>query len=273
MNQSKWRLIYDIPNIGSWNMAVDEAILDSVINQTSPPTLRLYAWDPPTLSLGYAQSISDIDFEKLNNLGWGIVRRPTGGKAILHTDELTYSVIAPLNDPCVTGSVLESYKRVSEALINALNHIGLQAIAQEQYANIAAKNLNPICFEIPSNYEITFDGKKLIGSAQARRKNAVLQHGSLPLYGDLTRITKVLNYSSEEYREEASNRLLNRATTVERSLLKFISWDEAAFAFEQAFRNTFGLQLEMGILSQDEINSANKIFNEKHNNTDWINRI
>ncbi len=180
-------------------MAVDEAILDGVRSGVSPATLRLYAWEPPCFSLGYAQSAADVDQAVLERAGWHLVRRPTGGRAILHTDELTYSVIGPPEDPRLAGSVLESYRCLSKALLHALHLLGIPAEAHEK--NIekpsGSPEANPVCFEVPSNYEITVGGKKLVGSAQARRRNGVLQHGSLPLVGDLTRIVQALALPGE----------------------------------------------------------------------------
>ena len=110
MNYSseQWRLLITSPASGAWNMAVDEALLEAVGSNQSLPCLRLYAWEPPCLSIGYAQPFADIDRSRLADFGWDWVRRPTGGRAILHADELTYSVIAPLDEPRVSGSVLES---------------------------------------------------------------------------------------------------------------------------------------------------------------------
>jgi lipoate-protein ligase A len=180
---ARWRLLHTTPAVGAWNMAVDEAILESVAAGTSLPTLRLYSWEPPCLSLGYAQAAGDVDLTLLNQAGWHLVRRPTGGRAILHADELTYSVIAPLKEPRVAGSVLESYSRLAQALLLALQILSLPAQTQlNSDPGNSTRNTNPVCFEVPSNYEILVNGKKLIGSAQARRKAGILQHGSLPLY-------------------------------------------------------------------------------------------
>ena len=116
-----WRLLITPPAHGAWNMAVDEADPGrpwEAVN--SLPTLRLYAWEPACLSLGYAQPLTDVDIPRLQARGWEMVRRPTGGRAVLHTDELTYSVIAPLSEPRVAGTVLESYRRLAQALVEAL---------------------------------------------------------------------------------------------------------------------------------------------------------
>ena len=181
---TSWRLIHTPPAGGAWNMAVDEAILEGARAGAVLPTLRLYAWQPPCLSLGYAQPFSDVALPRLAALGWDVVRRPTGGRAILHTDELTYSVTGPQDEPRLAGSVLESYQRLSAALLEALRQLNLPAQAAGAHLSAAegADPKGPVCFEVPSDYEIVVGGKKLIGSAQARRKGGVLQHGALPLH-------------------------------------------------------------------------------------------
>ena len=216
-----WRLLITPPRRGAWNMAVDEAILEHVQagSSESMSTLRLYAWEPACLSLGHAQPFADVDTARLKERDWEVVRRATGGRAILHTDELTYSVIGNVEEPLLTGGVLESYNRIAQALLLAVKSLGLPVEMKEGKPNDHATP-NPVCFEVPSTYEITVDGKKLIGSAQARKKEGVLQHGSLPLTGDLTRICQALVFENEAAREDASKRLLVRATSVESTRLK-----------------------------------------------------
>jgi lipoyl(octanoyl) transferase len=265
-----WRLLITPPAQGAWNMALDEALLSQIDQPQSLPVLRLYAWQPACLSLGQAQSIQDVDAEKLVRLGWCIVRRPTGGKAVLHTDELTYSIIAPLDNPIVRGTVLESYNRIAGALMAALALLQLDPVSKEIYAN--QKSSGPVCFEMPSNYEITVGGKKLIGSAQARQKEGVLQHGSLPLFGDLTRITQCLRFSSEEERQSAANRLLKHATTIEMVSRRQVSWQETATVFISAFQNHFGLVFEELPLTAQELALADKISREKYANGTWTTR-
>ncbi|KPL82782.1 hypothetical protein SE15_12025 [Thermanaerothrix daxensis] len=262
-----WRLIRSSPAPGAWNMALDEAILEAVVQWQSPPTLRLYAWEPPCLSLGYAQNFSDVDWEALNLRGWHVVRRPTGGRAILHTDELTYAVIAPQDHPIVSGSVLESYRRIATALVKALHSLGLQARADREYGQTNANGA--VCFEVPSNYEITVEGKKIIGSAQARRLQGVLQHGSFPLYGDLTRILQVLHYDDPRQREEDAQRLLAHATTAEIVLGYPLSWDIAAEAFVRAFADTFDIRFQESAPSPLEVRRAEELMREKYANPTW----
>jgi lipoate-protein ligase A len=283
MNHStaQWRLIKDSPARGSWNMAVDEAILGSVGAGESPPTLRLYAWEPPCLSLGFAQPVGDVDREGLRANGWDLVRRPTGGRAILHTDELTYAVIAPHSEPRLAGGILESYQRLSVALLHALESLGLPAESKQNPearspADQIGSNENstdPICFEVPSNYEITVHGKKLVGSAQARKREGILQHGSLPLYGDLTRIAFGLVFRDGNERSSAGDRLLKRATTVESVTGYRITWESAAQAFAVAFKETLNLDLVPGSLTAFESAHARDLVDAKYANPAWTDRV
>lgn len=269
-----WRLIKTSPAPGAWNMALDEAILQFTAAGRTPPALRLYAWEPACLSLGYAQPVKDVDFQNLIENGWELVRRPTGGRAILHTDELTYAVIAPQTEPRVAGSILESYRRLSSALVSALHLLGLPATADKEYPLPEGSQPNAaVCFEVPSNYEITVHGKKLIGSAQARRYKGVLQHGSLPLYGDLTRITQVLRFESEDERRQAAIRLLDHATTVETVLGKVLDWETAANAFKAAFEQVLNIEFVETQPEPEELNCAEELFLQKYAHSSWTERI
>ncbi len=258
-------------------MAADESILEHIGRGVTQPTLRLYAWQPACLSLGHAQPFADIDVQRLAARGWEMVRRPTGGRAILHTDELTYSVIGPADDPRLAGSVLESYNRLACALLQAVRSLGLDARSNPLSLELpgTAKHgaTNPVCFEVPSAYEITADGRKLIGSAQARRKDGVLQHGSLPLVGDLTRITEALVFPDEAARQMAADRLLARATTVESVLGRVVSWEEAAQAFVRAFESELGLHFDSAELSASEARRAAELVDQKYAHPDWMKRV
>lgn len=267
-----WRLLLTRPAHGAWNMAVDEAMLEHIGRHESLPTLRLYAWEPACLSLGSAQPYADVDEVRIKERGWEVVRRPTGGRAILHIDELTYSVTAPADEPRLVGSVLESYNRLAGALLQAVQSLGLRVEMKEGVGG-NHNSLNPVCFEVPSAYEITVQGKKLIGSAQARRKEGVLQHGSLPLKGNLARITEALIYVDETDRLNAANRLYERAATVESVLGRKVSWEDAAQAFINAFEDKLSLRLQEGVLSESEQKRAEKLVHEKYSHPGWMKRV
>lgn len=269
---NSWRLLFTHSARGGWNMAADEAILEHIHRGESKPTLRLYAWDPPCLSLGYAQSFADVDVARLRERGWEVVRRATGGRAILHTDELTYSVTGSAEDPVLAGGVLESYNRIARALLFAIRELGLPVEMKEHAQEPAAQNLNPVCFEVPSTYEITVNGKKLIGSAQARKKEGVLQHGSLPLTGDLTRICDALVFADQSMRGAAGERLLTRAVTVESVLGREVAWETAAQAFVRGFETQLGIQFERGKMSQSELKRTEELVRGKYGHPGWTER-
>lgn len=252
---------------------MDESILEHIHRRESLPTLRLYAWDPPCLSLGHAQPFADVDMERVKAHGWEVVRRVTGGRAILHTDELTYSVTGSAEEPVLAGGVLESYNRLAQSLLFAIRELGLPVEMKEHITEPAALNLNPVCFEVPSTYEITVEGKKLIGSAQARKKHGILQHGSLPLTGDLTRICEALVFKDESARKNAAQRLLARATTVQSVTGVETDWETAAQAFVKGFEAQLGIRFERQQLSQSESERAEELVNQKYANSTWMERI
>jgi lipoate-protein ligase A len=272
LEKTTWRLLVDPPAQGAWNMAVDESLLEHTGRGESLPTLRLYAWEPACLSLGYAQPFADVDTVRLRERGWDVVRRPTGGRAILHTDELTYSITAPLDEPRVLGTVLESYNRLAGALVAAVRSLGIPV---EMKDHIPGQNgaQGPVCFEVPSAYEITVGGKKLIGSAQARRREGVLQHGTLPLYGDLGRITEALVFPDESARAAAAAKLWSRATTVEAVLDRKIEWKTAAQAFVHAFESELNINFERAEISAAENTRAKILMQEKYAHASWTERV
>jgi len=261
-----WRLLHSAPADGATNMAVDEAIMRAVTAGQVPPTLRFYAWEPACLSLGRAQSVADVNLQVLQAMGFDLVRRPTGGKAILHVDELTYSVIAPEEDPRVAGGVVESYRRLSAGLVHGLERLGVAGLVADQRTENRRPE-GPVCFEVPSDYEITAGGRKLAGSAQMRARSVVLQHGALPLYGDIARICPLLAACPDPARVRA------RATTVEEVLGRPVIWDEAADALAAGFAEMLNLQLEPGTLTEEERAWAETLRAEKHATDEWTRRV
>jgi len=245
------------PAAGAWNMAVDEAILEAVGRGEAPPTLRLYAWSPPCLSLGRNQPAALVDEERLRAKGWDWVRRPSGGGAILHTDELTYAVIVPADHPLMRGGVLASYRRIAAALVVALRMLGVPAeMAGSAEKHAFAPNA---CFTRPSDYEIHVGGRKILGSAQARRGGAVLQHGTLPLWGDLGRIAEVLRFEDEDARRAEAAAVRQKAITVAEALGREVEWAEAARVFRIAVARAVGVQFRWQPLTVAERERAAEI--------------
>jgi lipoate-protein ligase A len=173
----------------------------------------------------------------------------------------------------LSGDIITSYQRLSTAILLALKNLGLPAESQPLMKSTQDTQADTVCFEIPSHYEITVKGKKLVGSAQARKKNAVLQHGTLPLNGDLTRITQALVYPDEGARSKAAHRLLSRATTVESVLGRTVPWGEVAKAFANAFKTALDIDLFIEELSQPERVRAEELIGEKYGNEEWTRRV
>src|ERR1700694_4460270 len=191
-SDAAWRLLLDPPAAGGWNMAVDEVLLDGLAAVSAPPALRFYEWAPPCLSLGYFQPFEVVDVDGCRSLGVDVVRRPTGGRAILHDRELTYSVALPLSLLGGEGGVLPSYHRLSLALERGLNRLGIPVVLAPENAAQPGPDHGPVCFDRPSAHEILLDGRKLVGSAQVRRATAILQHGSILIEPRIDRLLRCL---------------------------------------------------------------------------------
>jgi len=263
--KTAYRLIRLARADGATHMALDEAIWRAVGEGDAPPTLRLYVWRPPCLSLGRHQPLAHVSQEAIRIHGYHLVRRPTGGRAILHTDELTYSFIAPQVDPRVSGPVLHSCHKISQGLLAALARLGLgRGTAHQRPAN--GQEASAVCFESPADFEITVDGRKLIGSAQARGDGAVLQHGTLPLCGDLARICALLAVPCDPQHVHA------RATTLEQALQRPVSEQEAADAVAQGFAQALNLELNPSGLTARERQLARQLKEEKYAADSWTQR-
>ena len=273
MPSPHWRLIIEeSPRSGAANMAVDEAIAEAAADGGVPPSLRFYRWHLPTVSLGRHQKAADVDEAQLVTRGYDLVRRTTGGRAILHTDELTYSVAGPITDPLMAGGVMDAYLRFSNALLSGLKVLGLAAHKAGARTR-ATRDLSAVCFEAPSAYEITAGGLKLLGSAQSRRKGYVLQHGSLPLRGDITRLVDVLAVSPAE-KERLRQQLPRLATTLADALdlppdSESLAFPRVALAMAEGFASALELDLQPGTISARELRRSAELIRTRFADPAW----
>ncbi len=271
-----WRLIIDEqPRSGAANMALDQAIAEACAAGDVPPTLRFYRWQPPAVSLGRHQTLEEIDLAAAAARGYDIVRRPTGGRAILHTDELTYAVAAPATEPRVEGSIMDAYLRLSNALLTGLRGLGLEADKAAGSVR-AGSDVSAACFEVPSAYEITAAGRKLLGSAQSRRAGYVLQHGSLPLTGDLGRLVDVLALAEDE-RAALRAELTARAITLAQALgvdedAPSVQFANVAHALQSGFAQTLNLSFVACQPTSGEVRRAAELIREVFANPEWAGR-
>jgi lipoate-protein ligase A len=273
--RATWRLIIETePRSGPANMAIDEAIAEACATGESRPTLRFYRWSPPAVSLGRHQPVNEINIDAVFERGYELVRRTTGGRAILHTDELTYSVAAPVDEPRMAGGVMDAYLRLSNGLLAGLSKLGVAADKAGGDVR-AGRDVSAACFEVPSAYEITARGRKLMGSAQSRRQGYVLQHGSLPLVGDITRLIDVLALPPETA-QRLRQQLMLRACTLAWALgvaedSPILDFHRVAQAMAAGFAEALNLDLAPGTLSPAETRRSAVLIRERFANPDWTN--
>ncbi len=258
-----FRLLVTEPLDGAANMALDEALLLSRLRHGSPPTLRLFAWAPPTISLGYGQRLDGrIDLETARAMGLGLVRRATGGSAILHEGpdlEITYSVAAAAGDFDGSADLLQTYRWIGEGLLAGLRALGVPVeMVPVQPSDPAA--MPAFCFARTGSFELEVDGRKLVGSAQRRQGAAFLQHGAIMLGAEPGRLRRVFPGGRDP---------LADMTTLETVLGRRPSFDRTAEALADGFRTAHGLTLEPGGLSEEEAVLAGMLEREKYATDEW----
>lgn len=259
--RDQWRVVVDSPATGSWNMSVDEALLQSLRQGLAPVTLRFYRWQPATVSLGYFQDAGDVNLEAVQQLGLGLVRRPTGGRAILHDDELTYSIVLPAAAIPGGQSLGRSYRQISAALVEGLVRLGLQARMGDAKAD--RDSLPAACFALSTRADLTAAGHKIIGSAQMRRDGFILQHGSVPL--TLDREKHALVFPAGDDAEKLGSKAAGLADILGRRP----SWQELVEAFVAGFSEVFGAELVPGPLLPEERDLARRIEQEKYSRKEF----
>jgi lipoate-protein ligase A len=277
----EWRLIKDSYHTGFMNMAIDEAIMIAHREGLVPPTIRFYQWSPAAVSLGYFQDLEkEIDVDVCKNLGIDIVRRPTGGKAVLHDKELTYSFIIRENHPLVNDSILETYKKISGGIIRGLSYLGVKAelvplreklkstlSGNKAKSKISHSDIKSICFSVPSQYEVRVEDKKIVGSAQVRKREIVLQHGSLLIELEKDKLFSVFNFPSVQIRERLKIRF--KATSLEEILRKKINFSELSEILPRGFEEEFGVKLTEGKLTKQEEKISKDLLENKYSTYEW----
>jgi lipoate-protein ligase A len=238
-----WRLILDGPVDGARNMALDRAVLASVSGGIAPPTLRFYRWKRPTVTLGRFQPLDQVDVQACARRGFDIARRPTGGRGVLHDDELTYSVVAGVSDGIPRGTAA-SYRHLSSALAEAYRMLGVSAELTARQRGVKGAGA---CYLHATQADLSLGAAKLSGSAQVWTGGTVLQHGSFTISRDHVAEAEVFRMSPRDARDlEAST------ATLEECLGRRPSLDEISAAVVAAFERTLGIALESGTVSAEE---------------------
>lgn len=258
----------------AFNMALDEALLDWHGEGKIPPVVRFYEWDPPALSIGYFQKAEkEINLPAVKALGLGFVRRPTGGRAVLHEHELTYSVIVSENHPTMPQSVTGAYRVISEGLLKGFQKLGFDAsfaVPKTEDEKNALKNpRSAVCFDAPSWYELVVEGKKIAGSAQTRQKHVILQHGSILLELDVEKLFSLFTFPSEQVRERMMKAFREKAAAINDLSQRKIGLNEVKEAFRKGFEEGLHVRLEPYDLSDEQIRYVERLAKEKYERDHW----
>ena len=260
-----WRLLLESDGDGATNMATDEALLDAYLGpagRDTPPTLRLYGWNPATLSLGKGQAAEGSrDPVYLAAHGLGLVRRPTGGQAVLHERERTYCVVGRLDSPPFDRGVLATYESISDALRHGLLDLGIETSTAPREPGSSADR-NPVCFNVASSHELLHHGRKLVGSAQMRRRQAFLQHGSIPLRADARRLGSAIGSCVDA----------ERIAGLSDALGGEIRTDDLDRALAAGFERRFGMKLAHGRKTSWERQRIAGLRCWKYLSTSWTHR-
>ena len=239
---SKIRVLETGYNNAALNMAIDEALIENI---GDAPILRIYGWRPAAVSIGYFQSIrEEVDLEKCSKIGVDVVRRLTGGGAVLHETELTYSFITKQ----YPQNIMESYRWICETIVISIKRLGFDASF------------------VPLN-DIVVKGKKVSGSAQTRRNGVLLQHGTLLLDVDVDKMFCVLKVPSEKFKDKIIKDVKERVTS-----LAGTTFEEMASSLKTSFATKFDAKLLADSMSTEEINHAKWLAERKYNSREWNRR-
>lgn len=272
--------IWNFINTGSknpyYNMAMDEALLNFVSRGEIDPVIRFYTWNPATLSIGYFQRLQkEIDIDKVKEKGYGLVRRQTGGRGVLHDKELTYSVIVPESHPNMPSTVTEAYKIISQGLLEGFKNLGFEtyfAIPRSKEERDKLKQpRSSVCFDAPSWYELVVEGRKIAGSAQTRQKGVILQHGSILQDIDIDDLFDMFKFKNERLKAKMKENFVQKAVAINDISNQHITLNEMENAFESGFKKGLNIDfkpLELTEKQKEEVQELEK----KYRSEAWMYR-
>lgn len=272
----EWLFINTQQHDPYYNMAMDEALLNLVSKGDLPPVIRFYGWNPKTLSIGYFQKLEkEIDLKKVKEGGYGLVRRATGGRGVLHDKELTYSVIVPESHPKMPESVTAAYKVISTGLLEGFRNLGFNAQfsvpkSKEDRARLKEPR-SSVCFDASSWYELVVENKKIAGSAQKRQKGVILQHGSILQSIDVDELFDLFIFSSDRLKERMKRTFYSKAVSIADLTDETITIEMMENAFYKGFEKGLNITLKPFKVN-DLIESELKIVIEKYKSEEWLNR-
>jgi lipoyl(octanoyl) transferase len=255
-------------------MAVDEAILDRVGEGVSPPTLRFYEWGSPWVSLGSGQQSSDLDRSRIEAKGWGVLRRTSGGTAVLHQGQLGYALVLPTTHRLWQGDLVESYERLAEPLRLALDRLGIESEPASATMRAEAKMnaltlAERICFAALGPFELMVDGRKVVGNSQIRRRRASTQHGVIQLVGGQSELAEVVAGASLPERLELARFVSERVGPVTNDRADSVVSSALISALVRAFEEVLDVCFEPGQLTGDEGRRSEWLLAMKYREPTW----
>ncbi|QGH35417.1 octanoyltransferase [Gracilibacillus salitolerans] len=264
-----WYFIDTEKQTPAYNMAVDECLLKWHSDQKIPPTIRFYEWLPAGLSIGYFQkTVNKIDLEAVRNNGIELVRRLTGGRAVLHDQELTYSVIVSEEHPHMPKSVKEAYMVLSKGLLEGFHTLGIDASFATPEGKLNTTQ-SAVCFEEPSWYELIVDNKKAAGSAQTRKQGVILQHGSIPLTVDNDKLYDLFVYRNERVKQRARDAFNDKAISIEQAANRNVTLEETKKAFKKGFEKGLGIKLHEFQFTEEQEQEIKALMESKYLSDQW----
>ncbi|MFD2704294.1 lipoate--protein ligase family protein [Salibacterium lacus] len=274
MTKETWYFIDSGSCPPAWNMAMDEMLMQWHSEGSIPPVVRFYGWDPATLSVGYFQKVhKDIDFDAVQKHGLGFVRRPTGGRGVLHDKELTYSVIVSEDHPEMPETVTEAYRVISEGILEGFRKLGLHAefsIPRTKEEEESLKNpRSAVCFDAPSWYELVVEGRKIAGSAQTRQKGVILQHGSILLELEEDKLFDLFKYSSDRVRERMQKGFKKKAAAINELTSAKVTMEQVSKAFHEGFADGLNVNWEPYTLTEQQEKLVRDLAAEKYDTDEW----
>ncbi|KGF27572.1 MULTISPECIES: biotin/lipoate A/B protein ligase family protein [Staphylococcus] len=269
-----WNFINTGSHDPYYNMAMDEALLNFVSRGEIDPVVRFYTWNPATLSVGYFQRLKkEIDIDKVNEKGFGLVRRQTGGRGVLHDKELTYSVIVSEEHPNMPSTVTEAYRVISEGLLEGFKLLGFEAYfaiprSKEEREKLKQPR-SAVCFDAPSWYELVVEGRKIAGSAQTRQKGVILQHGSLLQDVNVDELFDMFIFKNDRLKDKMKKAFVDKAVAINDIADRHISIEEMEKAFEEGFKKGLNIEFKPLTLTDDQIKEVKEL-EEKYRSDEWL---
>lgn len=272
--------IWNFINTGSknpyYNMEMDEALLNFVSRGEIDPVIRFYTWNPATLSIGYFQRLQkEIDIDKVKEKGYGLVRRQTGGRGVLHDKELTYSVIVPESHPNMPSTVTEAYKIISQGLLEGFKNLGFEtyfAIPRSKEERDKLKQpRSSVCFDAPSWYELVVEGRKIAGSAQTRQKGVILQHGSILQDIDIDDLFDMFKFKNERLKAKMKENFVQKAVAINDISNQHITLNEMENAFEAGFKKGLNIDFKPLELTEKQLEEVQEL-EDKYRSEAWMYR-